>query len=320
MKSIAYKFRHQILITLILGGLLLLFMVTSPATFLSHRIYVAYLSTIPFTAIMALAMTLVIVCGEIDLSFPAVMATAGFVFAGVFTATGTVLPAVLLGLLTGAFAGFINGLIVVRVGVPSIIATIGTQFFWRGATMLASGGLARSLVTVRETGAHALFSGRLLGFLPAQAIWMALTAILLWVLLARHRFGDDLRFAGDNPKAALAMGIDVARTRILVFVLMGVFSALAGILVCSEMASWWPTQGEGFMLLVFASVFVGGTSVFGGTGTLYGTLVGAIIIGILEAGIISAGLSGLWTRMVYGIVITLSVSIYAVIQKKEVDA
>ena len=112
------------------------------------------------------------------------------------------------------------------------------------------------------------------------------------------------------------MGIPVVKTKLILFSLMGLFSALAGILVCSEMASWWPTQGEGYMLLVFASVFIGGTSVFGGIGTIYGTFIGAIIIGIIEAGIISAGISGLWTRMVYGIIVVVSVSIYAVIQKK----
>ena len=92
-------------------------------------------------------------------------------------------------------------------------------------------------------------------------------------------------------------------------------TGLSGAMVCMEMASWWPTQGEGYMLLVFAAVFVGGTSVFGGQGTIYGTLVGAIIIGMIEAGIISSGLSGLWTRMVYGIVIIVSVSAHAFLTK-----
>lgn len=96
---------------------------------------------------------------------------------------------------------------------------------------------------------------------------------------------------------------------------MGVLSSLTGVFLCMEMASWWPTQGEGYMLLVFASVFIGGTSVFGGKGTIYGSFIGAVIIGIIEAGIISSGISGLWTRMVYGIVIILAVSIYATLRK-----
>ena len=114
------------------------------------------------------------------------------------------------------------------------------------------------------------------------------------------------------------MGIKVGKTKIIVFTLMGICSAFTGVLVCSEMASWWPTQGEGYMLLVFASVFVGGTSVFGGSGTIYGTFIGTIIIGIIEAGIISSGLSGLWTRMIYGIIVIVAVSMYAMIQKKDI--
>jgi simple sugar transport system permease protein len=110
------------------------------------------------------------------------------------------------------------------------------------------------------------------------------------------------------------MGIAVARTRILVFVLMGLCAALSGILLTTEMASWWPTQGEGYMLIVFASVFIGGTSVYGGAGTMYGTLVGAIIIGIIEAGILASGLSGFWTRMVHGCVILFAVSLFAWMQ------
>lgn len=311
------KYRLQIIISLILVSLLLLFITIAPATFLSSRIYIAYMSTIPFSAFMALFMTFVIISGEIDLSFPSIMAAGGFVFATIFIKTASPLLAVTCALLAGLFAGFINGLIVVKIGVPSIIATIGTQFFWRGATVLASGGLAKSLVDFRDTAFHEVLTGRIWGVLPSQALWAVFIALILWFILNCYTFGDNLRFVGDNQKAAQAMGIPVGRTKIAVFSLMGFFSALSGIFVCSEMASWWPTQGEGYMLLVFASVFIGGTSVFGGIGTVYGTFIGTIIIGIIEAGIISAGISGLWTRMVYGIIVIIAVSIYAVIQKKD---
>lgn len=317
MKKFIEKYRLQIFITMILGALLLIFMATSPRTFLSGRIYIAYMSTIPFSAIMALGMTMVIISGEIDLSFPAVMATAGFVFSAVFAGTGSTSLAVLCGLLTGSFAGLVNGLIVVVIGVPSIIATIGTQFFWRGLTVLVSGGLAKSLIEIRDTDLHYVMTGKLFGTWPAQSLWLIIITFIMWMVLNRHRYGDNLRFVGDNKDAAAVMGIPVGRVRIGVFVLMGFFSALSGIMVCMEMASWWPTQGEGYMLIVFASVFIGGTSVFGGSGTLYGTLIGAVIIGIIEAGIISAGLSGLWTRMVYGIIVILSVSAYALVLKKD---
>ncbi|WP_300670998.1 ABC transporter permease [Desulfoluna sp.] len=300
-------------ISLIFLVLILGFMALAPRTFLHSRIYIAYLSTIPFAGMIALAMTLVIITGEMDLSFPAVMAACGFAFSKVFIMTGS--PALGMGaaILTGALAGGLNSLLVVGFGVPAIIATIGTQFFWRGATVLLADGLAVNMAEIRETAFHHVMVGRWFGVLPAQAVWFALLMVLLWLMLNRHIFGDHLRFCGDNADAARMMGIPVAGVRTGVFVLMGMVTGLSGAMVCMEMASWWPTQGEGYMLLVFAAVFVGGTSVFGGKGTLYGTLVGSIIIGMIEAGIISIGLSGLWTRMVYGVVIMGAVSIHALL-------
>ena len=302
-------------ISLIFIVLLAGFMVAAPHTFLHSRIYIAYLSTIPFAGMIAVAMTMVIITGEIDLSFPSVMAASGFAFAKVYAVTSSPGLALVAAIATGAFAGGVNGILVVGLGVPAIIATIGTQFFWRGVTVLVASGLALNMPEIRESAFYYVMVGRWFGWLPAQAVWFLGITLFSWLLLNRHVFGDHLQFCGDNAAAAKMMGIPVARTRVGVFVFMGIVTGLSGAMVCMEMASWWPTQGEGYMLLVFAAVFVGGTSVFGGKGTIYGTLIGAIIIGMIEAGIISSGMSGLWTRMVYGIVIVVSVSIHAVLIK-----
>jgi simple sugar transport system permease protein len=310
------RFRVQVVITCLLAGLLGLFTIASPASFLGWNIYESFLSTIPFFAIPAIGMTLVVACGEMDMCFPSTMAVSGFAFAWMWSTSGSVALAVVLALVVGAAIGLINGLIVVKIGVPSIIATIGTQFFFRGLVMLLSGGLARDLSPVRETMAGQLFVGRLAGVMPAQALWAAAAAVLLFLLLNRHIFGDSIRFIGDNTETARTLGLPVDRTRIGVFALMGFLCGLAGVMACVEMRSWWPTQGEGYLLLVFASVFIGGTSVFGGTGSVYGTVIGALIIGTVEAGIISAGLSGFWTRTIYGVIIVASVSFQAVMARR----
>jgi len=302
-------------ISIIFIILLFSFMTFAPHTFLHSRIYIAYLSTIPFAGMIAVAMTIVVITGEIDLSFPSVMATCGFAHASIYMATGSPALGLLAAMVTGAVAGALNGLLVVGFGVPSIVATIGTQFFWRGVTILLADGLALNMAEIRETAFYHVMVGRWFGWLPAHAVWFFLLTLFSWLLLNRHVFGDHVRFCGDNAPAARMMGIPVARVRVGVFVFMGIVTGLSGAMVCMEMASWWPTQGEGYMLLVFAAVFVGGTSVFGGKGTIYGTLIGAVIIGMIEAGIISCGLSGLWTRMVYGIVIMVSVSSHAVLTK-----
>ena len=308
-----YKIQAGILGVLIC--LLAIFMLLSPKTFLAPRIYISFASTIPFTAILALGLTLLVIAGELDLSFPSVMAISGLTFAELYLQTQSPLTAMLAALAVGGLAGLINGLLVVKIGVPSIIATIGTQFFWRGLSALLASGLARNIVPIRETVFHHAFVGRVGGLIPGQALWCLGIAGVLGLILNRHVFGDRILFIGDDIQTARLMGVNTDRTRMLLFVIMGVLSALVSVMVCLEMANWWPTQGEGYLLLVFASIFIGGTSVFGGEGTIFGTLVGAVIIGIIEAGIISAGLSGFWTRLVHGFIIVVSVSVYATVFK-----
>jgi simple sugar transport system permease protein len=312
LRQSVHKYRLQAGITVLLAGLLILFAVFNPQTFLSGRIYLSFFSTIPFIGILALGLTFLIIAGEMDLSFPSLMAMSGLVFADVYLQTSSPWLGFAAALAIGGLGGLLNGLIVVKIGVPSIIATIGTQFFWRGLSSLLAAGLARNIATVRETGFHHLMVGRL-AEIPAQVLWYVIFAILLALLLNRHVFGERVLFVGDDIRAARLNGINTDQVRIWLFVMMGLISAFVSVLVCLEMGNWWPTQGEGYMLLVFAAVFIGGTSVFGGLGTVYGSFVGAIIIGIIEAGIISAGFSGFWTRLVHGFVIVASVSVYAII-------
>lgn len=306
-------YRRQVLVTLALTALWAVFTLASPAAFTGIRIYRSFMSTIPVTLILTLGMTLLVILGEMDLSFPSVSAAAAFVFASLYAKAGwPPAAAMALALASGAAMGLFNGFLVVKVGVPSIIATIGTQFFWRGLILLAADGLAIALSAIRGHWIHSLFVGRLGPWeIPAQALWGLSVAIVLGLILNRHPFGDAILFIGDNRKTAEMMGIPVDRVRMATFTLMGFLAAFAGLLATLELNNWWPTQGEGYMLLVFAAVFVGGTSAYGGQGTVYGSFVGAILIGIIEAGIVSAGLVGFWTRFIHGLVIILSVSAYA---------
>ncbi len=317
MHPLLVKNRFQLGSLLLLLVLLASFMLMSPATFMAGRIYLSFMSSIPFVALLALAMTLLVIAGEIDLSFPALMAFSGYIFALVFQSSGIAWLALVAALTAGSLAGLINGLIVVYIGVPSIIATIGTQFFWYGLTTIIADGLALTIVDIRSTELHSMLVGRLFGLIPMQTIWCLVLAGAFMLLLHRRAFGDNIRFIGDDSKMAQMMGVPVSRCRLQLFALMGATAALTSVMICCEMANWWPTQGEGYLLLIFASVFIGGTSVFGGQGTLFGTLIGAIMIGMIEAGIIAAGMSGFWTRMVYGLIIVLSVSLYAVMLKRQ---
>jgi simple sugar transport system permease protein len=144
-----------------------------------------------------------------------------------------------------------------------------------------------------------------------------LFTVVAWVLLNRHRIGQNAYVVGDNRQAAELMGIPIRSTRILLFVLVGVAAAFAGALNSLRVVNFYPGNlGSGFFLPALAAVFVGGTSVFGGRGSIYGTFIGAFMIGGIQAGIVAAGLTDYWTNLIYGAIILISVSIHAVLQRR----
>jgi simple sugar transport system permease protein len=294
-----------------------LFVIGAPRTFLSPQIYTAYMSTTPFFAIIAIPLTLVIISGEIDLSFPSIMAFGMLAFSVTFNATRSGPLAVVACLLAGAVAGLINGAIVVKLGIPSLVATLGTQFFWRGLVNVVTGGNGSGLTAFQGSLLHQALVGKTLtDFLPAQMIWTILVAVLVWVLLNRHRFGAHVYLVGDNVESARLMGVNAARVKMLAFGLVGLAAAFAGLVVSLQLLYYWPTLGDGYLLNTLASVFLGGTSVFGGSGTIFGTFVGAFIIGAINAGIVAVGLSGFWTQLIYGLIIVISVSLQTLIARK----
>lgn len=293
-----------------------LFTIGNPGTFLSYRIYYAFMSTIPFSAILALSLTPVIILGEIDLSFPSVMGFCAWTFAAVFNQTSNIYIAFVVSMAIGLIAGFINSVLIVRIGIPSLIVTIGMQYLWRGLIMIASGGLGLSLVKSQGTILYKALVGRIGGVVPAQAVWAIVIAIVFGLILNRHRFGAHILYSGDDAVSAKMMGVNVERVKTIVFMQVGVFAALVGILVTLEVLYFWPSSGEGYLMKTLASVFIGGTSVFGGMGTIFGTFIGAIIMGSLEAGIVSSGISGFWTQFIFGLVIVLSLTIYAYMNKR----
>lgn len=312
----AKTYNMQLGLTFIALLILALFMVTAPGTFLKPRIYISFLSTTPFIGIAGLGLTLVLISGEIDLSFTAVMAFAGFVFAATMGFTGSIILGILAGLAAGSVVGMLNGLLVTLIGIPSIVVTLGMQFLIRGATNIIAAGRATTLTEIAGTPLYNLLVGEINGIIPAQAIWFLVLAIVIWLFLFRHKLGDHILFSGDNPETAKMMGVSVTKTKILVFVIFGLLAAFAGILDSFRLRTWWPTMGEGYLMTTMAAVFVGGTSMFGGEGTIYGTFLGAFLIGSLEAGIVAAGLSGFWTRFIYGILILIAVTVHTLLRRR----
>jgi simple sugar transport system permease protein len=297
-------------------GLWIIFILAAPETFLKSQIYFAFTSTIPFFAIMAMPLTMVVIAGEMDLSFPSIMAMGMILFMMTYNATGSVGLAFMAALATGLFIGWLNGIIIVKFGIPSLVATIGTQFFWRGAVLVLGQGKSGSLLYTKDSILRPALVGKIGEKFPMQMIWLVLIAILTWVLLNRHRFGAHIYLIGDNINSAELMGINTGRTRIMAFMLVGVVSAFAGVVASLYVTYFWPSLGEGYLLRTLASVFLGGTSVFGGVGTILGTFIGAFIIGAIEAATVAVGLTGFWTQLIYGLIIVLSVIMHTYLSKR----
>ncbi len=310
------EFRLQWSMFAVLATILILFMIMAPRVFLGSSIYYSFMSTIPFMTILALALTPVIICKEIDLSFGSIMGFSAWVFVSLCASTGNPTLALVLSLLTGLLAGLLNGILVVKVGVPSLIITIGTMFFWRGLIMVCSGGIGKTLVPIKDTILLKSLVGRIGGVVPAQALWAIGLAFLFWLILNRHKFGAHIFFTGDNIESARMMGIPVNRVKMLVFAQLGFFAAFAGILVSMEALYFWTSLGEGYLLRAIAAVFLGGTSAFGGMGTIFGTFIGCIIIGSLEGGIVAVGLTGFWIEVIFGLVIVISTSVHSILRRR----
>ena len=163
----------------------IIFIVSAPDTFLSRNIYSAFMSSIPFFAIMAIPLTIIVIAGEMDLSFPSIMAMGMVSFSFVYNSTAfignvtvQVFLAIIAALITGALVGWINGIIIVKFGIPSLVVTIGTQFFWRGAVLVLTQGANFTLIFIKKTFFYPLFVGKIGGFLPMQMIWLIVVTVL----------------------------------------------------------------------------------------------------------------------------------------------
>ncbi len=295
----------------------ILYLVAATETFTAPEIYGAFMATVPFFGIIAMPLTMVVIAGEIDLSFPSIMAVGVGTFAGTFEMTGgNVWLAFGACLLSGFLVGLSNGLIVVKLGIPALIATIGTQFFWRGVVLVVREGKGAVLVEAKNSILGQMLVGKVFGYIPAQMIWYLIIAGVVWVVLNRHRFGAHVYLIGDNQNSARLMGVSVDRTRILLFAWVGMAAAFAGLLSSLHVVNFFTTLGEGQLMTTLGSVFLGGTSVFGGTGSIVGTFIATFIIGSINGGIVAIGLTGFWTQLIYGLIITVSVAMHTVIRRR----
>ena len=323
--SIAQRF-EALPIIIVFALLIALFMYVAPEVFLSPYIYTTFLSTLPPLVLLAVGLTFVIAAGEIDLCFPAIIAFSGFVFAVLFKEYNLGWIAVVAGLASGVFVGFVNGVIIAKVGIPAFMTTLATQFFWAGMATVLSGGKSYALRGAEESSVWQWIVGRpfaaasgydWLQQVSIQALWTAIIVGVLWLILTRHRFGEHVLFLGDSNDVSRVVGIDVDREKIKVFTLMGGLAACAAIMLTLENKNFFGNQGQGYLLTAIASVLIGGTSIFGGQATIVGTVFGCFIIGMIEAGLVASGLTGAWVRTVQGLIFLIAIIFYMYVDEPQ---
>ena len=277
---------------------------------------------VALNAFLAIGMTFVIITGGIDLSVGSIVGlcamTAGWlVLNGVDTGLGWTIwfnthEIVLITLAVGVAVGLINGILITRLNVAPFIATLGTLYIARGAALLSSGGRTFPNLSGSEDYGTAGFpfigTGSILG-LPVMVWLLVAVALGAHYVSRRTPLGRHIYAVGGNERGAALSGVKVGRVKMFVYMFSGFCAALVGIIIASQLQAAHPATGETFELNAIAAAVLGGTSMSGGRGRIFGTIIGAFVIGILSDGLIMMGVSSFWQTVIKGVVIVLAVVI-----------
>ncbi|CAJ1001556.1 MULTISPECIES: ABC transporter permease [Bacillales] len=261
------------------------------------------LRQISINALIAFGMTFVILTGGIDLSVGSILALSSAITAGLMTGGMDTTLAVLIGLMAGMAMGAVNGLIIAKGKVAPFIATLATMTVFRGLTLVYTEGKP-------ITGLNPDFAMLGKGFfleIPMPVIWMVLSFVVLYFILRHTTFGRHVYALGSNEEATRLSGISTTRVKVWVYTISGLFAALSGIILASRLNSAQPTAGTAYELDAIAAVVLGGTSLAGGRGWIVGTLIGAMIIGVLDNGLNLLNVSSFYQAVVKGAVILVAV-------------
>jgi simple sugar transport system permease protein len=282
--------------------------------FLTQANLLVSFQTIPLTGVVALGVGLLMIAGEFDLSVG-----ANFIFSSVLMAQLNandgvpVWIALLIGLVCGLGIGLLNGFITLWLKIPSFITTLGTMGFWEAAVLLVHGASEQTFTT---TGAfNAIFNGTW-GVLPAAMIWFILLSVAGWALLQRHRIGNHIFAVGGDKTASVATGVPVRKTKMIVFGLTGLLSALAGILAAAQVGDISPSSEAALPLTAIAACVIGGSLLAGGKGTILGIFLGSALIYWIQDVLLLGGAPGYYLTAFVGVLIIAAAVVYQNLQAR----
>ena len=296
-------------------GLLLLFFSLAAEHFLTAVALTNILSFSSILGIMVIGVAMLMIAGEFDLSVGANFAVASFVFAWALNAGIAAVPAMIISVAVSSLLGLVNGLIVVYTGIPSFIATLGTMLAYRGIARAIGGGMLAKYIESTPV-LFVVLNGSIdainelfypVANLRVSILWFIVFAVLGALVLRRSRYGNWVYATGGNPGAALAQGVPVKRVKLMTFTLVGLLVGLASVMQFSHRTSVDPLRGDGMELLAVAACVIGGIRLTGGVGTIFGAVVGVLLLTTLEQGLVLMGMSVQVFRAVAGLILMLSV-------------
>ena len=274
-------------------------------SFLSVDNLLNVLRQVSVSALIAFGMTFVILTGGIDLSVGSTLGLTGAVVATLLASGTDPILAMLAAVILGLILGTINGVIITKGKVAPFIATLATMTIYRGLTLVYTDG--RPVSGLGDSLSFQMFGkGYFLGF-PVPVVTMILAFVILYFILHKTTFGRRVYAVGGNEEASKLSGINPDRIKIAVYAITGLLASISALIITSRLNSAQPTAGESYELDAIAAVVLGGTSLTGGKGWIFGTIVGALIIGVLNNGMTLIGVSSFFQQVVKGVVILLAV-------------
>ncbi|CAN5820400.1 ABC transporter permease [soil metagenome] len=309
-------------LTLLLGAIVVFSLMSS--AFLSVGNISNLLAFTPELGMIALAMTMLMTSGEFDLSVGSVFGFSAVIMWTVFNEAWAPLEvAFFLAIGLAALIGFVNGVFVTRLGIPSFLVTLGMLLVVRGAALYLTSGFPQRTWQAESTLANVLVGdfivptpiGDLRVFM--SVFWFALFAVILGYILMVSKWGNWIQAAGGNPMAATARGVRVARTKIALFMLTAVMAAYAGITSSIRVSTANPNSGTTYELEVIAMVVIGGTVLGGGKGTIIGTVIGVLLLRVMRNGIVLVGVPGLAYNIFIGGIILGMMALHSYMARRQ---
>jgi len=304
---------YQAMLGILLVVLIIGFGIMEPVFFYPDVIF-DVTAIIGEIGIMAMAMTFIITTGGIDLSVGYILQLSAIVFGAVFTATGSLWLAVVLALLTGTACGFLNGLIISKTKIPPLVTTLATMNLFRGLSMIIAG-------TNSYSGFPDIFKKfstiMIFGIIPIQFIYLLVFFIIFNLFYTRGSLGRNLKGIGFNENALVFSGIQTKRIKLFIYTLSGLLCAFAALVYLGRLSSAKTSMGNDLNLQVITAVVLGGTSTMGGVGSIMGTFIGVLIIGVLKKGFTLLNFSGNIFNFTLGVMLIIALIVFAVLEARK---